>query len=326
MILSFTARLLCVAAVMTGLIHVIVEAFLWLAAPLIVRMSEPLSARYRERVLYALQLVPIASALLLTCAVCIPQYLQGETNREAESVGWLCIVAAVAVGLWYGHALLNGLAAAARTMIFARACRRTSSRAPFFRAGTPILSCAGKAYGVALVGLFRPFILISESLLGEGGLSAKAIDLALDHEASHAKQLDNWKLFSLHCTPTLRLRLRNGRTWTEMWHAAAEWAADDDAVRNDGARVLVLAETLVAVARSAAPSPQRVCMALECNELDLVARIDRLIDRPKPMAASRSWGRICCLSIAAAGFVGTAAGIMLSSRDLLERLLHLGQG
>jgi len=326
MILSYAGRLLCVAAVMTGLIHLVVESLLWMAAPFVLRMSEPLPARQRERILYALQLVPMAAALFLACAVCVPHYVRTETNHGAEGVGWFCVAGAVVVGIWYGFALACGLAVAARTAIFARSCRRASNQVSLVRAATPILSLPGGAYGVALVGLFRPFILISESLLGEGGLNGAAMEIVLAHEFSHAKHLDNWKLFSLYCLPTLRLTLRNGRTWSELWRGAAEWAADDDAVRGDSARVLVLAETLVAVARRAAHRPHRVCMALECREADLAARIDRLIGLHRNASAGRSWGAVCGVVAGVAGLVGAMVGVMLTSHDLLEHLLHLGQG
>jgi len=325
MILSFAGRLLCVAAVMTGLIHLVFEGFLWSTAPFVLRRSEALPARLRERLLYALQLVPVMAALFLTAVVCIPQYIRGENNHDAEGVGWMCVAGAGAVAIWYGSTLVRGLLVAARTLLFARSCRRASNAVSFLRAGTPILSYPGRSYGVVLVGLFRPFILISESLLGEGGLSRNAIEIVLDHEASHARHRDNWKLFSLFCIPTLRLRLRNGRTWTEMWRGAAEWAADDDAVRGDNARVLVLAETLVAVARRGSQEPLRVCMALECDQADLVARVDRLIERPTFASAPDSWGAVSGVTVGVVGLVAATIVLMLSSPELLERLLHLGQ-
>jgi Zn-dependent protease with chaperone function len=330
MILSFAGRLLCVAAVMTGLIHLLLEGFLWLAAPYVLRIAEAVPARRRERLLYTVQLVPTVAAIVLTCAVCIPRYVLNESNHDEESVGWLCVAGALAVGIWYGATLLRGLTIAARTAWFARACRRAANPVMFDREGTPILSYPGTAYSVALVGLFQPFILISENLLGEGGLSRGAIDVVLDHEASHAMHRDNWKLFSLCCVPSLRLRLFNGRTWNEMWRAAAEWAADDDAVRGDSDRVLVLAETLIAVARRGATEPPRVCMALECDLADLAVRVDRLIGRPlaRPNHAAAPHARrgVNLAMAAAVALVAATLGVMLSSHQLLEHLLHLGQG
>jgi hypothetical protein len=325
MIISYGGRLICVAVFMGGLIHVLVEGFLWAMAPFALRMADALSTRRRERLLYAIQLAPVFAAVILTGAVCIPQYVRSETNLEPESVGWLCVAGTVAMGIWYGFSLIRGLAVAARTVSFVRSCRRESNDVPLVREDMPILSYPGKAYSVALVGLFHPFILISESLLGEGGLSPIALDIVLDHEVSHARQLDNWKLFSLYCLPSLQLRLRNGQTWTQMWQSAAEWAADDDAVRSDNSRLLVLAETLVAVARRPAQHPNRVCMALASGEADLAARVSRLIDGPNDAAASHSWSRVCSLAVGLAGLVGALAAVMLSSHALLERLIHFGQ-
>jgi len=326
MILSFAARLVCVAVVITGLIHIALELLLWLTAPFVLRRSEALPARLRERLLYILQLVPILAGVTLGWAVGIPRYIGSESNHDAESVGWMCVAGAIGFGIWYCSALLRGLAVAGRTLLFARRCRKVSTPVSFARASTPVLSYPGKAYSVALVGLFRPFILISDGLLGEGGFSASAMEVVLEHETSHATHRDNWKLFSLCCVPRLGLRLGNGRTWTDLWRAAAEWAADDDAVRGDRARVLVLAETLLSVARHGAQPARRVCMALECDQQDLVARVGRLLDRPKQTALPESRGAICAVMVGAVAFVGATVGLLLSSHELLERMLHLGQG
>ena len=325
MILSYAGRLICIAVLVGGLIHVFFEGFLWAMAPFALRMAGGLSTRQRERLLYVIQLAPVFAAVILACAVSIPQYVRSETNLRPESVGWLCIAGTAAVGIWYCFSLIRGLAVAARTVSFVRSCRRESNDVSFVHEDMPILSYPGKAYSVALVGLFHPFILISESLLGEGGLSPIAIDIVLDHEVSHARQLDNWKLFSLYCLPGLQLPLRNGKTWTQMWQSAAEWAADDDAVRSDNTRVLVLAETLVAVARRSGQHPNRVCMALVSGEAELAVRVSRLIGGPNDAAASHSWSRVCGLAVGLAGLAGAMAGAMLFSHALLERLIHLGQ-
>jgi hypothetical protein len=325
MIISYTGRLFCVVVFMAGLIHLLIEGFLWSMAPFVLRTADALATRQRERLLYGIQLVPVFATVILTCAVCIPQYVRSESNFEPESVSLFCFAGAVAVGFWYCFTLIRGFAIAARTVSFVRSCRQEFNEVAFLREDVPIRSYPGKAYSVALVGLFQPFILISESLLGEGGLSAAAVEIVLDHEVSHARQLDNWKLFSLYCLPGLQLRLRNGQTWNQMWQSAAEWAADDDAVRSDNTRVLVLAETLVAVARRAAQHPNRVCMALASGEADLAVRVSRLIDGSNDAALSHSWSRVCGVAVALGGLVGAMAGVMLSSHTLLERLIHLGQ-
>ena len=325
MTISYAGRLFFIAVFTCGLIHVLVAGFLWATAPFVLRMADALSARRRERLLFAIQLAPLLAAVSLTCGFCIPQYVRSETNLQPEPVGWLCVAGTVAVGVWYSFSLIRGLVAAVRTVSFVRSCRRESNEISSVRKDLPILRYPGRAYSVALVGLFHPFILISESLLGKGGLSMAAIEIVLDHELSHARQRDNWKLFSLYCLPGLGLTLKNGKTWPHMWQTAAEWAADDDAVRSDRTRVLVLAETLVTVSRRAARPSNRVCMTLASREADLVARVNRLIDGSNDTGAPPSWSRMCTLAAGLAGLAGAMAGAMLSSHELLERLVHLGQ-
>ena len=325
MILSYAGRLMCAGVVVVGLIHLVVEGFLWVVSPWALRMADGLPARQRERLLYTINVLPMLAAVTLTCAVCVPQYVRSESNLDPEAISLWCIAGAIAVGIWYCSSLLRGGMIAARTSSLMRSCRRNSVATSFVRTGLRILSYPGKAYSVALVGLFQPVIMISESLLGEGGLSEAAIDVVLDHEVSHARELDNWKLFSLFCLPGLPLRLRNGLTWPQMWQSAAEWAADDDAVRSDSSRVLLLAETLVAVARRSGPQANRVCMALACGEAGLAARVNRLIDRPYRAGVSHGRNRAWGLAMGLAGLVGATVGVVLAFGGLMERLIRLGQ-
>ena len=323
MTLCYLDRLICLAAVVTGLVHTAIELGFRLIAPPIQRLIAALPVRRQERLLYLLQLAPMGLALLFTGALCVPGYVRNETNLGPESVSWICVAAALAVALWYGVALLRGLVRALRTVRFVDACRRAGSNFGSTGKATPILVCPGMVRGVALVGLFRPCIVISEKLLGEGGLSRAALEVALDHERSHAAQLDNWKLFSLQFVARLGLRLPGGRTWMELWQNAAECAADDDAVRGDSTRVLVLAETLVAVARTAGARPAMVYAALAWGEADLRVRIERLLgDRGRTEAGRRRY-LVCVLAVLPPVVLGAAVSLTLSLNNLSEHLLHL---
>jgi beta-lactamase regulating signal transducer with metallopeptidase domain len=331
--LSYPGRMICVAVVIAGVVHGACELAVWVMAPAILRRIESMQARRRERMLYLLQLMPMLSALIFTGAFCVPEYLRNETNLGSETVSPGCVLAAAAVLLWYGVTAIRSAAMALRTLSFLRACRRVAagirpnrSRSSRLRP-TPVLSCPAMNHGVALVGLFRPVILISEDLTGERGLSNTALEIALDHEQSHAEQLDNWKLFSLHLLPTLGLRLPDGHTWMELWQSAAEWAADDDAARGDRTRLLLLAETLIAVARGSGSSPAILSTALTCSEADLAVRVDRLL-APSPSAttgAARGWYARWAWALAAVLAILLAAAInsTMLSAHLSEHVLHL---
>ena len=131
---------------------------------------------------------------------------------------------------------------------------------------------------VALVGLLHPVVIVSaEFACVADQLHPDAIAVALAHERAHAAHRDNWKLLSLAFLPRLDGFLLSGNRWIEFWQTAADFGADEDAVRGDPSRSLLLAEVLVRAARCAnGPRPPALCTALTSAEAGLAARIDRL--------------------------------------------------
>jgi hypothetical protein len=325
MALSYSLRLVCLIVVSAGLLQLALELLLWIGSPLLLRFFASLPIRRRERALYVVRVAPFVLALLVTVSFCVPSYLSNETNFAAERVGSLCLLLAAVVSAWYGISAFGGLRIALRTALFSRACLRDGQGIPTSPDETPILTFPGPAHRVALVGLVRPFIFISRSLVEDGGLDPLALEIVLDHERSHATQHDNWKLLSLRCVPRLNLRLPAGSTWMQLWQNAAEWAADEDAVRGNSARAFQLAETLVFFSVHAAARDSKIAStALVCREADLVTRIERLINRDagsstqdNRYAAVAFW----TLLLAVALFLATLTPWL---HELPEHLLHLG--
>jgi hypothetical protein len=323
MALSYPLRLVCVLAISVGLLHLAFELFLAGAAPLLLRLLPSLSLRRRERLLYLAQLAPFVLALCFG-AFFFANYVANETNFASEHVGWPSLVCAGVLLAWWARALFLGLHLAVRTMRFGRAYRMAGG----FGTGSsdlPIVAATVLTPRIALVGLLRPFIYISKSLLDAGGLDPLALEVVLDHERSHAAQRDNWKLLSLWCLPRLNLTLMQGKSWMQLWQLAAECAADEDAVRGSSARAFVLAETLVALARAnSAPAERLVCTHFGCDEADLAQRVEHLIERC-PISAKafpiKHRAALCLLALAAAAILVHCAAVL---RDLPEQLLHLG--
>ncbi|RSL17286.1 hypothetical protein EDE15_2816 [Edaphobacter aggregans] len=325
MVLSYTLRLACLIVVSIGILQTTLELILWAGAPLLQRLLASLPVRQHERLLYLLQVAPFLVAVLLTGFFCVPQYLHTETNLAPETVGWLCLLLAAIVCAWFGFAALRSLRIAARTIHFSQACRRSGQSLTHAHNQTPIYTLQEPAHRVALVGLYNPFVCISQNLMEDGSLSALALDVVLDHERSHALHRDNWKLFSLHVIPRLSLRLPAGSTWMRLWQNAAEWAADDDAVRGDSTRAFLLAETLVALTRRATtPDPAMICTGLVCGESEFAVRIDRLIQRFPTSSPQRRLSTILTLSAMVCGAALVIASLSPWLRNVSERLLHLG--
>lgn len=249
MAFSYTFRLACLFVVNAGILQTSLELLLWLGSEPALRMMRSLPLRQRERVLYILQLCPFPIGLIGSFLWSVPQYLRYESNLAPEKLGGGFLALAFAVTTWICWSAFRGIRMTMRSIQFARACKRVGRLHLEASCETPILTVAESGHPIALVGLWNPFILISqdveEEILNEAGL-----ELAIDHERAHAAHLDNWRLLSLHLLPRLNLRLRNGDTWMQCWRRTAEWAADEEAVGDDRDRAFALAETLVAVVRS----------------------------------------------------------------------------
>jgi beta-lactamase regulating signal transducer with metallopeptidase domain len=324
MMLSYTFRLVVLILVTVGVIQTLVEITLRLAAPLILRVLAPVSARYRERGLYLLQLMPLLTGVLFAGFVFCPQYLRSEPISPGEGVGWACLLTAFGIILWFGYSVLRGFLLSARTIRFTAACRKACRVTVHAHRGTPIRILADPGRGIALTGFFKPFVLVSRHLIEEE-LSEGALEVALDHESSHAAQFDNWKLCSLYFLPRLSLNLPGGEPWMDLWRNAAEWAADDDAVHGDTTRALLLAEALVKVARlSHGRHPALASASLSEPDKSLAKRVDRLLRRrsgPNPSPVGPASFALSALALAVAG-----AAVVLTPwvYGFAEWVLHLG--
>jgi hypothetical protein len=324
MALSYSFRLACLIAASLGLLQIAFELLLAAAAPVVLRLAAAHPLRQRERVLYGVQLTPLAFAVLFSAFLC-RQYLATETNFASEAVGWPCVALSAAVLCWWCSAALAGIRIALRTLQFTRACRRSTGGGTTLLGGTEIVVATDATPRIALVGFVRPFVLMSQSLLEERGFPRLALEVVMDHERSHALQLDNWKLLSLYCLPRLRIRVAGGRTWMQHWQLSAEWAADEDAVSGSEDRALVLAETLVALARCASTrTAPLACTHLDCTDMELALRVARLIEgttREATRQISRWTIAFGLLLVAAVAFVAHLAAL---AGDIPEHLLHLG--
>jgi len=318
MTLPYTLRLICLLAVVTGALHAALQGALAANARRVTRRLRGWPARQRERVLLLVQMGPPVAALLFAGAFCAPEYLRHEANHATEGVSWACLTAACAALVWFGATAASGMRVWLRTVRLTRACRRAATVVRR-HAGIPVLAVSESEAVLALAGVRRPVILVSQALLGSDGLDEAALQVALDHERVHALRRDNWKLLALQFVPRLP-----GSDWLEQWQIAADCAADDDAAQGDVERRLLLAETLVRVARGAGPRrPPVLCTALTSGEAGLQERVERLMgDRAE--ARGTSGATIAAMAMIAAAALAAALSASPWIYGVCERILHLG--
>jgi hypothetical protein len=320
--LSWSMRLLCILIVVGGFVLAIAQIVLALAAPYILKSLDSATARWRERILYLLQIGPALFAAFIAGAICLPAYVHGERNLEPENVSVLCMLFASLIALWFGFALLRGFGITIRTLRFMSDCRRAGQPLPH-SGSIPVLAVPDPRAPVRLIGFLRPVILVSASFMRT---APDAFGLALAHEQSHADHRDNWKLLTLSFLPRLNLLIPSADPWSDPWRNAADWAADDDAVRNDSNRSLLLAEAIVAAARSinsaSSSNTSHICMSLTAADTSLAARVDRLF-HPRHAPSIRP---SALLVLTALVLVATSAACALAPwiYELSERFLHFG--
>jgi Zn-dependent protease with chaperone function len=291
MIFHYALRLLCLCLASFFLVNAAAGLATALASRAAVRMAESMRPRSAARFLFAARVLPSALGVGAVLALCVPSYLWLEPQASSERIGSACLTFALlgAAG-WFGSIarVARALAASAR---FSRAWRQArceillpgeSSKALIIEKDAPLL---------ALVGVFRPRLVVSQPVLRS--LSAEELHLALQHENAHRISRDNLKRLFLLLAPAPLPFFRGFCSLERCWAKFSEWAADDEAVRGDAHRALSLAAALLRVARmGAAPRLSFLHTSLCAGNHELSARVDRLLCiqplQARPLSRARS--------------------------------------
>ena len=234
-------------------------------------------------VLFALRMLPLSAAALITAGFAVPSFLLLEPRTIVEPIGGLplalgtCGVVVVAFGLgntfaavWRASRTISGWMKGSRPVGFA--------------VSLPVLRTAGAMPPMTAVGIVRPKILLSEA--AESLLDVSELRSALNHEIAHVRRHDNLKKL------LLRFVVFPGmRELEEWWLEATEMAADDAAV-SDSNEALDLAAALIKLCRlGPLESFPDLSMSLVHSPAAVVnERVERLIhwsDQPHPRQRPR---------------------------------------
>ena len=325
MISDYFGRLVCLCFAAFVLVHSAVGALVLLAAPAAIRRAGLLRARAAARFLLFLRLAPLFAASLVVLALCLPSYLWFEPRGEAETIGAVCVAAAVLGALQLLSAASRSAAAAVRTLAFDRDCRSHGKCIRVPAQVAPVLVVDTPSPLLALSGLWRPALFLSRGVFTS--LAPEELDVALSHEDAHRRSRDNWKRLALLLAPDLFPFGRLFASLERHWARCCEWAADDEAAAGDPQRSLSLASALVRVARMGSPpQPQLATPLTECG-CGLEARVDRLLRGGSLGVAApavSSWPRRRDLLVAGAftTFVVLLPGALAAVHGLLEKLVR----
>ena len=137
---------------------------------------------------------------------------------------------------------------------------------------------------VAIVGVFRPTLIIARSVLAT--CSPEQILAIIAHERGHVRRQDNLVRLLLAVVPDILGWLPLSRRLLDAWHEAAEDAADDCAAALGRRGRVVLAEALLRVARLVPPGSKPLVLpasALYRGE-SIERRVRRLLAPPAESA------------------------------------------
>jgi beta-lactamase regulating signal transducer with metallopeptidase domain len=169
--------------------------------------------------------------------------------RTLESAGVVLQSLAVAAGILLAAATVR----AVRLQLATRNARRAwlASAKPISLQGIsiPSYSIASAFPIVAVVGVFRPVLIIAQSVLDH--CSAEELGAILAHERGHLVRRDNAHRALFAWAPDVLMWHPLSRRLARDWHDATEEASDDDAGRSSEYGRLHLAEALITVARLA---------------------------------------------------------------------------
>jgi Zn-dependent protease with chaperone function len=226
--------------------------------------------RYMADLLFALRMLPLATAAVITVAFTIPSFLLLEPRAIQEPLGeiplTLGILGAVLAILGIANASL-ALRRASRTIsTWTRSGEPIESNAPI-----PVLRISRMIPAMMAAGIVRPRVLLSGA--AEFLLTPNELQTALNHELAHIRRRDNLKKL------LLRFVAFPGMAGLESaWLEATEIAADDAAVSN-AAEALDLAAALIKLSRlGPVETPAELTAALVYSPGAVMnARIERLI-------------------------------------------------
>jgi Zn-dependent protease with chaperone function len=290
MTFSYALRLIVVSLAAFAVIVAIVGIVVSLAAGAAQHAAGRMRASAAARLILFLRLLPAGLGAFLVAAVCVPSYIQFEQRAELEEAGRLCI---------------------ALSMISCVLLLLTA-----VRAGRAWLHSAGPDQTLALVGIFRPRIVVSDA--AREYLSQAELTMALRHEESHAASRDNFKRLLILLAPGPFPRFHE---LEQTWKRLAEYAADDRAAAGDPQQSLSLAAALVRIAKLGMAVEHPLVTSFLATSNDLESRVDRLLN-PQQLPNTRYVTLACyCLAFGVlAPMLHPATPVFVHA--LLERLMH----
>jgi hypothetical protein len=315
---SYEARLLLQCLNLFFFVHLLFSCALLAFTPFGVSAAERVRPATGVRLLLLLRVFPVLAALYAAIAIALPSYLRLESNTESERIGvWGICFAAFSISLWI-RPLIRTIRALSRSAQFVKEARQMAQ--PSNVASSPVWLLGNGGPRIAVAGLFRPRVLLSESVLRI--FSQEELDVVLLHEQAHQQSRDNLRRLLLLLFPDALPFVSFAHSLDKACKRLVEWAADDYASAGDSRSSITLARALVCFARhQPRGSACTLATSLVDDTCDLARRVERLLS-PRQTAPSGARTYAACAVLIAASTVIFAAAIHSAGLPNIHRLLE----
>jgi Zn-dependent protease with chaperone function len=272
---------------------------------------------------FALRVLPATAALLFVAGVFVPSYWKYEPREFVE--GFDATLTALALGST--GIIIAGVARGARA--WRNAARRTQwwmqTAQPLALAGTELAAFEidSDAPIMALVGVFRPRLLVTRGLVG--ALTDEELAASVAHEVGHSRAWDNLKRLLMRAAPDVLTSTAAARAIERRWASASEHSADRMAASDSPVARCALASALVKVARltlTVTPIAEPISTLVDGGEI--VSRVERLLADAAPPVRRRSvlgWISLVLVAIAAAASYGPLVRLVHTATEVLVHSL-----
>jgi Zn-dependent protease with chaperone function len=279
-------------------------------------VSQWLSARQSARLLFAMRVLPLAGAAVVTLAVAVPSFLLLEPRQVDEEIGIVPLLLTLACLALLTWGVRRAVAAQRQTAI-ALARWLSGAAALPCKTDVPIFRTGKDSPTLAVTGVYAPLVLVSETTIDI--LNEAELESALRHEMAHVRSRDNLKklFFRFAAFPGMEPLER-------AWSEDAEMAADADAV-SSMRDALDLAAALIKLSRLA--PVQQPAAALATGLLHgpdaLTARVDRLFAWHQPHSRTMNpWWYVAPAGVSIMLLVSNYGALLTAMHSVTEWLVR----